>query len=137
MLKEMVKNGPINGFPDLELEKLIDTYLKEDTEENFEKIAKRLDISKLVVPLSIREKEINGLYLIQNPSDKKYYITAFTSVNQYIKWEEEVKKENITFMIESLANIISILKDEKNITANGLVIDPYGICITIPKEALK
>ena len=137
MLKEMVKNGPINGFPDLELEKLIEVYLKEDTEENFEKIAKRLDISKLVVPLSIKEKEINGLYLMQNPKDKKYYRTAFTSVNQYIKWEEEVKKENITFMIESLANIISILKDEKNITANGLVIDPYGICITIPKEALK
>ena len=137
MLKEMVKNGPINGFPDLELENLIDVYLKEDTEENFEKIARRLDISKLVVPLSIKEKEINGLYLMQNPNDKKYYITAFTSVNQYIKWEEEVKKENITFMIESLANIISILKDEKNIKANGLVIDPYGICITIPKEALK
>lgn len=137
MLKEMVKNGPINGFPDLELEKLIEVYLKEDTEENFEKIAKRLDISKLVVPLSIKEKEINGLYLMQNPNDKKYYIAAFTSVNQYIKWEDEVKKENITFMIESLANIISILKDEKNITANGLVIDPYGICITIPKEALK
>ena len=137
MLKEMVKNGPINGFPDLELEKLIEVYLKEDTEENFEKIAKRLDISKLVVPLSIKEKEINGLYLMQNPNDKKYYIAAFTSVNQYIKWEEEVKKDNITFMIESLANIISILKDEKNITANGLVIDPYGICITIPKEALK
>ena len=26
------------------------------------------------------------------------------------------------------------IKDENNITANGLVIDPYGICVSIPKS---
>jgi hypothetical protein len=74
---------------------------------------------------------------MQYPDDKEFYIMAFTGVNEYKKWENETKKDSVTFMIESLANIASIVKDEKNITAAGLVIDPYGLCITMPKEIIN
>jgi hypothetical protein len=137
MIEEILKDGPVNGFPNNNLEKLISKHQKEDTDETFLDVAKEIDKSKLLVPLSTNDNEIRGLYLIQNPDDKNYYIMAFTSVKEYKKWENESKKESITFMIESLANIISIVKDEKNITTAGLVIDPYGLCITVPKEAVK
>lgn len=137
MIDEILKNGPINGFPDNELEELIKKYEKEDTEEEFVKVAKRLDKASLLVPLAMSNNEISGLYLMQNPDDKEFYIMAFTGVNEYKKWEKETKKDSVTFMIESLANIASIVKDEKNITAAGLVIDPYGLCITMPKEIIN
>lgn len=137
MIDEILKNGPINGFPDNELEELIKKYEKEDTEEAFVKVAKRLDKASLLVPLAMSNNEISGLYLMQNPDDKEFYIMAFTGVNEYKKWEKETKKDSVTFMIESLANIASIVKDEKNITAAGLVIDPYGLCITMPKEIIN
>ncbi len=137
MIDEILKNGPINGFPDNELEQLIKKYEKEDTEEAFVKVAKRLDEASLLVPLAMSNNEISGLYLMQNPDDKEFYIMAFTGVNEYKKWEKETKKDSVTFMIESLANIASIVKDEKNITAAGLVIDPYGLCITMPKEIIN
>lgn len=137
MIDEILKNGPINGFPDNELEQLIKKYEKEDTEEAFVKVAKRLDKASLLVPLAMSNNEISGLYLMQNPDDKEFYIMAFTGVNEYKKWEKETKKDSVTFMIESLANIASIVKDEKNLTAAGLVIDPYGLCITMPKEIIN
>ncbi len=137
MIDEILKNGPINGFPDNELEELIKKYEKEDTEEAFVKVAKRLDKASLLVPLAMSNNEISGLYLMQNPDDKEFYIMAFTGVNEYKKWEKETKKDSVTFMIESLANIASIVKDEKNLTAAGLVIDPYGLCITMPKEIIN
>ncbi len=137
MIDEILKNGPVNGFPDAELEKLIKIYEKEDTEEAFIKVANRLDKTHLLVPLAMSDNEISGLFLMQNPDDKKYYMMAFTSVNEYKKWEEKTKKDSVTFMIESLANIASIVKDEKNLTASGLVIDPYGLCITMPKEIIQ
>ncbi len=137
MIDDILKNGPINGFPDNELEELIKIYEKEDTEEAFIKVAKRLDKASLLVPLAMINNEISGLYLMQNPDDKEFYIMAFTGVNEYKKWEKETKKDSVTFMIESLANIASIVKDENNITASGLVIDPYGLCITMPKEIIS
>jgi|GEM_PF-2691594 len=137
MIDEILKNGPVNGFPDDELEQLIKLYEKEDTEEAFIKVAKRLDKASLLVPLAMSNNEISGLYLMQNPDDKNFYIMAFTSVSEYKKWENETKKDSVTFMIESLANIASIVKDEKNLTAEGLVIDPYGLCITMPKEIIN
>lgn len=137
MIDEILKDGPVNGFPDNDLEQLIKIYEKEDTEEAFIKVAKRLDKASLLVPLAMNDKEISGLYLMQNPDDKNFYIMAFTSVSEYKKWEKETKTDSVTFMIESLANIASILKDEKNITAEGLVIDPYGLCITMPKEIIQ
>lgn len=137
MIDEILKNGPINGFPDNELEQLIKLYEKEDTDEAFIKVAKRIDKSSLLVPLAMSNNEISGLYLMQNPDDKNFYMMAFTSVSEYKKWENETKKDSVTFMIESLANIASIVKDEKNLTAEGLVIDPYGLCITMPKEVIK
>ncbi len=137
MIDEILKNGPVNGFPDSELEELIKIYIQEDTDEAFEKVAKKLDKSHLLVPLAMEEKEISGLYLIQNPNDKNYYMMAFTSVNEYKKWEKESNKDSVTFMIETLANIASIVKDEKNLTASGLVIDPYGLCITMTKEVIN
>ena len=137
MIDEILKNGPVNGFPDRELEELIKIYEQEDTDEAFEKVAKKLDNTHLLVPLAMEEKEINGLYLMQNPNDKNYYMMAFTSVNEYKKWEKESNKDSVTFMIESLANIASIVKDEKNLTASGLVIDPYGLCITMSKEVIN
>lgn len=137
MIDEILKNGPINGFPDNELEQLIKIYEKEDTEEAFIKVAKRLDKASLLVPLAMSNNEISGLYLMQSPDDKEFYMMAFTGVNEYKKWENETKKDSVTFMIESLANIASIVKDEKNITAAGLVIDPYGLCITMPKEIIQ
>lgn len=137
MIDEILKNGPVNGFPDSELEELIKIYIQEDTDEAFEKVAKKLDKSHLLVPLAMEEKEISGLYLMQNPNDKNYYMMAFTSVNEYKKWEKESNKDSVTFMIETLANIASIVKDEKNLTASGLVIDPYGLCITMTKEVIN
>jgi hypothetical protein len=137
VIDEILKNGPINGFPDNELEQLIKIYEKEDTEEAFIKVAKRLDKASLLVPLAMSNNEISGLYLMQSPDDKEFYMMAFTGVNEYKKWENETKKDSVTFMIESLANIASIVKDEKNITAAGLVIDPYGLCITMPKEIIQ
>lgn len=137
MIDEILKNGPVNGFPDSELEELIKIYIQEDTDEDFEKVAKKLDKSHLLVPLAMEEKEISGLYLMQNPNDKNYYMMAFTSVNEYKKWEKESNKDSVTFMIETLANIASIVKDEKNLTASGLVIDPYGLCITMSKDVIK
>ncbi len=137
MIDEILKNGPVNGFPDRELEELIKIYEQDDTDEAFEKVAKKLDNTHLLVPLAMEEKEISGLYLMQNPSDKNYYMMAFTSVNEYKKWEKESNKDSVTFMIETLANIASIVKDEKNLTASGLVIDPYGLCITMSKEVIK
>lgn len=137
MIDKILKDGSINGFPDLELEQLIDKYLESDTEEDFIKIAKRFDETHLLVPLAMNNSEISGLYLMQHPNSKDYYMMAFTSVKEYKKWEKETKKDSITFMIETLANIASIVKDEKNLTASGLVIDPYGICITMPKEVIE
>lgn len=137
MIDEILKDGPVNGFPDNELENLIKVYEKEDTEEAFIKVAQRLDKASLLVPLAMSNNEISGLYLMQNPDDKNFYIMAFTSVIEYKKWEKETKKDSVTFMIESLANIASIVKDEKNITAEGLVIDPYGLCITMPKQIIN
>jgi hypothetical protein len=137
VIDEILKNGPINGFPDNELEQLIKVYEKEDTEEAFIKVAKRLDKASLLVPLAMSNNEISGLYLMQSPDDKEFYMMAFTGVNEYKKWENETKKDSVTFMIESLANIASIVKDEKNLTASGLVIDPYGLCITMPKEVIQ
>lgn len=137
MIDEILKNGPINGFPDNELEQLIKLYEKEDTDEAFIKVAKRIDKSSLLVPLAMSNNEISGLYLMQNPDDKNFYMMAFTSVSEYKKWENETKKDSVTFMIESLANIASIVKDEKNLTAEGLVIDPYGLCITMSKEVIN
>lgn len=136
MIDEILKNGPVNGFPDDELEKLIKIYEQEDTEEAFIELANRLDKSHLLVPLAMSNNEISGLYLMQSPEDKNYYMMAFTSVREYKKWEKETKKDSVTFMIETLANIASIIKDEKNLTTSGLVIDPYGLCITMPKEML-
>ena len=83
MIDEILKNGPINGFPDNELEQLIKKYEKEDTEEAFVKVAKRLDKASLLVPLAMSNNEISGLYLMQNPDDKEFYIMAFTGVNEY------------------------------------------------------
>jgi len=137
VIDEILKDGPVNGFPDKELEELIKIYEKDDTEEAFIKVAKRLDKASLLVPLAMSDKEISGLYLMQNPDDKNFYMMAFTSTSEYKKWEKETKKDSVTFMIESLANIASIVKDEKNITAEGLVIDPYGLCITMPKKIIK
>jgi hypothetical protein len=137
VIDDILKNGPINGFPDNELEDLIKLYEKEDTEEAFIKVAKRLDKASLLVPLAMSNNEISGLYLMQNPDDKNFYMMAFTCASEYKKWENETKKDSVTFMIESLANIASIVKDEKNLTASGLVIDPYGLCITMPKEVIQ
>ena len=137
MIDEILKNGPVNGFPDNELEELIKIYEKEDTEEAFIKVANRLDEAHLLVPLAMSNNEISGLYLMQSPDDKNFYMMAFTSVIEYKKWEKETKRDSVTFMIESLANIASIVKDEKNLTASGLVIDPYGLCITMPKEIIQ
>jgi len=137
VIDEILKNGPVNGFPDNELEELIKIYEKEDTEEAFIKVANRLDEAHLLVPLAMSNNEISGLYLMQSPDDKNFYMMAFTSVIEYKKWEKETKRDSVTFMIESLANIASIVKDEKNLTASGLVIDPYGLCITMPKEIIQ
>lgn len=137
MIEEILKDGPVNGFPNLEISELIKDYLKKESEEKFKKIADKLDEISLLVPLAMDNKEISGLYLIKNPMDNNYYMMAFTGVDEYKKWEKESRKESITFMIEKLANIASIIKDKKNITASGLVIDPYGICITMTKEIIE
>lgn len=136
MLDEILLKSNITGFPDKELEKLIKEWYKNQTEDNFIKVANRLDETKLITPLSMKGNEIDGLILIENSSTHKFYMMAFTSIDEYKKWEKTTSQRKLSFMVDSLANIASIVIDEKNTKSDGLVIDPYGMALTMPREVI-
>lgn len=137
MLDEILTKENITGFPDKELEKLIKKWNTTQLEEDFIKVADRLDQTRLLSPLAMNNDEISGFVLIENKNTHKYYMIAFTSVNEYKKWEKTTNYKKLSFMVESLANIASIVIKPQDIEIDGLVIDPYGMALTMPKEIIQ
>ena len=119
MLRDYLKKTNIKNFPDNEIESIINDYLTMSTDTNLKRVTDKLDEINLVMPVKFENDEIKEIVLSES-GDHNLYMTLFTSINEYEKYE----KEETGYMVDTLANIASILTKPGN-KAQGLIIDPY------------
>ena len=130
MLRDYLKKTNISNFPDNEIESIINDYLNMSTDTNLKRVTDKLDKINLVMPVKFENDEIKEIVLSES-DDHNLYMTLFTSINEYEKYE----KEETGYMVDTLANIASILTKPGN-KAQGLIIDPYGINLMLSKDVI-
>lgn len=130
MLRDYLKKTNIKNFPDNEIESIINDYLTMSTDTNLKRVTDKLDEINLVMPVKFEDDQIKEIVLSES-DDHNLYMTLFTSINEYEKYE----KEETGYMVDTLANIASILTKPGN-KAHGLIIDPYGINLMLSKDVI-
>ena len=130
MLRDYLKKTNIKNFPDNEIESIINDYLTMSNDTNLKRVTDKLDKINLVMPVKFENDEIKEIVLSES-DDHNLYMTLFTSINEYEKYE----KEETGYMVDTLANIASILTKPGN-KAQGLIIDPYGINLMLSKDVI-
>lgn len=131
MLRSYLKDNKIDDFPDKDITKLINDYLNSESDINLKRLTKKLDEIKFVMPVNFVSGKLNSFNLITDANDNNY-IPLFTSLEEYEKYEKNVKSNG--YIIDTLANLATILLKVNDIYA--LVIDPLGINITLTREII-
>lgn len=121
-----------------ELVQAMETLKEHFTPENQQKVTNYLVKAHFLTPVTTSEHEINGEKkvmivptTIENTNGQHYYL-AFTEWRELYKWNGG--KEGDQAVVVSLADYVQLLDANTPFDMGGVVIDPYGSNLALPKE---
>ena len=120
------------NFPNKNLKELINNFKKDDSEENYIKLIKEMELSIFLVPMLSKKNNING-FILNEINDEKC-LSIFSNIEEFEKWN---KNYDLNFFFYNINDIVKILKKEDNEYIDGLIIDPYGLNIVLTKELIS